>query len=122
MQQARSGQFDLLVLDVGLPDMSSFDVCGELRRFSLLPIIFLSTRGSKIDRLIGLEIGADDYMVKPLSPRELAARIRVVLRRLDHAVGSAGQHAPEAGVAVALGGFELDQSACASAMQARRYN
>jgi two-component system catabolic regulation response regulator CreB len=82
LQQARSDQFDLLVLDIGLPDMSGFDVCRELRRFSSLPIIFLSARGSEIDRLIGLEIGADDYMVKPFSPRELAARIRVVLRLL----------------------------------------
>ncbi|MFC5475034.1 two-component system response regulator CreB [Paraherbaspirillum soli] len=81
LQQAQSGQFDLAVLDVGLPDMSGFDVCRELRKFSSLPVIFLTARSSEIDRLIGLEIGADDYMVKPFSPRELAARIRVVLRR-----------------------------------------
>jgi len=85
LQQARSGQFDLLVLGVGPTAMGSFDVCRGLRRFSLLPIILLSTCGSKIDRLIGLVIIADDYMVKPFSQRELAVRIRLVLQRLDHA-------------------------------------
>ncbi|AMP02239.1 response regulator [Collimonas arenae] len=104
LQQARSGQFDLLVLDVGLPDMSGFDVCRELRRFSSLPVIFLTARGGEIDRLIGLEIGADDYMVKPFSPRELAARIRVVLRRLGHAEAT-----PEAAPTATLGAFEQDQ-------------
>lgn len=110
LQQARSGQFDLLVLDIGLPDMSGFDVCRELRRFSSLPIIFLSARGSEIDRLIGLEIGADDYMVKPFSPRELAARIRVVLRRLRRTTETEVAAAmPEAAPAANLGAFEQDQ-------------
>ncbi|AIY44000.1 Two-component response regulator CreB [Collimonas arenae] len=105
LQQARAGRFDLAVLDVGLPDMSGFDVCRELRKFSSLPVIFLTARGSEIDRLIGLEIGADDYMVKPFSPRELAARIRVVLRRLGQAP-AADASAPAAS---ALGAFEVDQ-------------
>ena len=104
LRQARSGQFDLLALDVGLPDMSGFDVCRELRRFSSLPVIFLTARGGEIDRLIGLEIGADDYMVKPFSPRELAARIRVVLRRLGHA-----EAVQEAAPTATLGAFEQDQ-------------
>ncbi|MEO6918285.1 MAG: two-component system response regulator CreB [Collimonas sp.] len=108
LQQARSGRFDLAVLDVGLPDMSGFDVCRALRKFSSLPVIFLTARGGEIDRLIGLEIGADDYMVKPFSPRELAARIRVVLRRLGHApAAEAGAATAAAG---ALGAFEVDQA------------
>lgn len=107
LQQARSGQFDLAVLDVGLPDMSGFDVCRELRKFSSLPVIFLTARGGEIDRLIGLEIGADDYMVKPFSPRELAARIRVVLRRLGHAPAADNNAAGRPAI-VTLGAFEMD--------------
>ena len=78
----RNGQFDLLLLDVGLPDANGFDLCRQLRTFSDIPVIFLTARASEIDRVVGLEIGADDYLTKPFSPRELVARIRVILRRL----------------------------------------
>ena len=70
------------MLDVGLPDMNGFEVCRQLRQFSNVPVIFLTARSDEIDRIVGLEIGADDYVTKPFSPRELVARIRVVLRRL----------------------------------------
>jgi two-component system catabolic regulation response regulator CreB len=72
---------DLVVLDVSLPDGSGFDLCRELRRTSSVPVIFLTSRASEIDRVVGLELGADDYVVKPFSPRELSARVRAVLRR-----------------------------------------
>ncbi len=72
----------LVVLDVGLPDTNGFEVCRRLRQFSNVPVIFLTARSDEIDRIVGLEIGADDYVSKPFSPRELVARIRVVLRRL----------------------------------------
>ena len=71
----------LVVLDVGLPDMSGLEVCRRLRQFSEVPVIFLTARSDEIDRIVGLEIGADDYVTKPFSPRELVARIRVILRR-----------------------------------------
>ncbi len=71
----------LVVLDVGLPDMSGLEVCRRLRQFSEIPVIFLTARSDEIDRIVGLEIGADDYVTKPFSPRELVARIRVILRR-----------------------------------------
>lgn len=73
--------FALAVLDVGLPDMSGFEVCRELQKRGELPVIFLTARSGEIDRVAGLELGADDYMAKPFSPRELTARIRAVLRR-----------------------------------------
>ena len=72
---------DLVLLDVMLPDGSGYDVCRELRRDSSVPIIMLTARGEETDRIVGLELGADDYIVKPFSAREVAARIRAVLRR-----------------------------------------
>jgi|EP01034_Spumella_vulgaris_P045760 two-component system catabolic regulation response regulator CreB len=73
---------ELVVLDIGLPDMSGLEVCRRLRQFSDAPVIFLTARSDEIDRVVGLEIGADDYVTKPFSPRELVARIRVILRRM----------------------------------------
>jgi two-component system catabolic regulation response regulator CreB len=72
---------DLVILDVGLPDISGFEVCKSIRKFSDVPIIFLTARGEEIDRVVGLEIGGDDYVVKPFSPRELVARVKVILKR-----------------------------------------
>lgn len=72
---------DLMVLDVGLPDENGFDFCRRLRAVSAVPIIFLTARDDEIDRIVGLELGADDYVTKPFSPRELTARIRAILRR-----------------------------------------
>jgi len=81
LQAFETGPPDLIVLDVMLPEMEGTDVCRALRRRSAVPILFLSSRDDEIDKIIGLEIGGDDYMVKPFSPRELVARIRVLLRR-----------------------------------------
>lgn len=72
---------DLVIMDVGLPDITGFEACKQLRRFSEVPLIFLTARGEELDRVIGLEIGADDYVVKPFSPREVAARVKVILKR-----------------------------------------
>lgn len=73
----------LVVLDVGLPDMSGFDVCREMQKLGAPPVIFLTARSSEVDRIVGLELGADDYLAKPFSPRELTARVRAVLRRAN---------------------------------------
>lgn len=78
---ARSEQPDLVILDLMLPGMDGFDVCKELRRETELPILMLTARGEEIDRVIGFEIGADDYVVKPFSPRELVGRVKAILRR-----------------------------------------
>jgi two-component system catabolic regulation response regulator CreB len=77
----KAGNCDLVVLDVGLPDISGFELCKAIRAFSQVPVIFLTARDDEIDKIVGLEIGADDYVTKPFSPRELAARIKTVLRR-----------------------------------------
>jgi two-component system catabolic regulation response regulator CreB len=72
---------DLIILDIGLPDINGLELCKEIRKAHTLPIIFLTARADEIDRVVGLEIGADDYVVKPFSPRELSARIKAILRR-----------------------------------------
>ena len=78
---ARRSPPALIVLDIGLPDIDGFEVCRIVRTFSDVPVIFLTSRSDEIDRVVGLEIGGDDYMVKPFSPRELLARIKAIRRR-----------------------------------------
>ena len=87
---ARVEKPDLIVLDLGLPEMDGLDVTRALRKESNVPIIMLTARSEESDKLIGLELGADDYIVKPFSPKELVARVRAVLRRFDAAQASAG--------------------------------
>jgi two-component system catabolic regulation response regulator CreB len=72
---------DLIILDIGLPDTSGFELCKQIRQQSDVPIIFLTARSEEVDRVVGLEIGGDDYVVKPFSPRELTARVKAILRR-----------------------------------------
>ena len=79
---------DFVVLDIGLPDFTGFDLCKKIRDFSQIPILFLTARDSEIDHILGLELGADDYVTKPFSPRTVVARIRAILRR--------GKAAPQA--------------------------
>lgn len=76
-----NGGIDLILLDVGLPDINGFELCKQIRQAYQVPIIFITARSDTIDRVVGLEIGADDYVVKPFSPREVTARIKAVLRR-----------------------------------------
>ena len=81
LQRALSGEYDMAILDVMLPKMNGFDVLRALREESKLPVIMLTARGDDMERIVGLEIGADDYLPKPFNPRELAARLRAILRR-----------------------------------------
>ncbi|WP_137921992.1 two-component system response regulator CreB [Hydrogenophaga sp. 2FB] len=95
---------DLAILDIGVPDGNGFDVCRAMRKSSELPIIFLTARSEEIDRVLGLELGADDYVVKPFSPREVCARVRAILRRSAGAV-------PATLPAAATGVLALDDQA-----------
>jgi DNA-binding response OmpR family regulator len=81
----RSLNPDLIVLDLGLPDQDGLDICRTIRKDSDVPIIMLTARGEESDKLVGLELGADDYLTKPFSPKELVARVRAVLRRMEKA-------------------------------------
>ena len=98
----QSQEIDLVVLDVGLPDENGFDFCRRIRIQSEVPIIFLTAREEEVDRIVGLELGADDYVTKPFSPRELTARIRAILRRTHN-----NRAHPESSSRPAL--FHIDQ-------------
>ncbi len=101
LDAAASEAFALAILDVGLPDLGGFALCRQLRARGDLPVIFLTARQEEADRVLGFELGADDYVPKPFSPRELVARVRAVLRR-------AGQAGATGGTRPASAGFEHD--------------
>ena len=105
LQRLAKQSFALVILDVGLPDMSGFEVCRQLRTTSNVPVVFVTARKDEIDRVVGLEIGADDYVVKPFTPRELTARIRAILRR-------SGSGSPAEPAAVAAPMFAIDDERC----------
>jgi two-component system, OmpR family, alkaline phosphatase synthesis response regulator PhoP len=110
----RSAKPDLLVLDLGLPGRDGLDVAREIRRWSDTPIVMLTARGDETDRIVGLEIGADDYVVKPFSPKELVARVRAVLRRTrtaargDEVVRAGDVEIDIAKMRVSVGGTQVD--------------
>ena len=101
LQAVKDHRPRLVVLDVGLPDVDGLEVCKRLRATSQIPVIFLTARDSEVDRVLGLELGGDDYLTKPFSPAELVARVKAVLRRVDGGpaaeVMQAGQVAIDAG-------------------------
>ena len=101
LEEALAGSFDVILLDVMLPGLSGLDVCQQLRRNSDVPIIMITARGEEADRVLGLEMGADDYMPKPYSARELLARIRATVRRVR------GQLGPKKNL-ISVGGLVLD--------------
>jgi len=101
LASVRGARPDLVVLDLGLPSIDGLDVAREILRTSTMPIVILTARGDESDRIVGLELGADDYVVKPFSPKELVARVRAVLRRTDPATGARAEH-------VRVGDLEID--------------
>ena len=113
LAQARRSRPDLVVLDLGLPDRDGLDVARSLRSLSNVPIVMLTARGEETDRIVGLELGADDYVVKPFSPRELVARVRSVLRR---ATGSSDDGAE----VVRVAGVEIDMPRRRVTVEGRR--
>jgi two-component system, OmpR family, response regulator CpxR len=107
LDRALNGDHLLVVLDVMLPGMNGFDVLRRIRNTSRIPVLLLTARGEDVDRIVGLEIGADDYLPKPFNPRELVARIRAILRRTQagEKSGAAEEQIPEV---VRVGDIELD--------------
>jgi OmpR family response regulator RpaB len=84
MKQLESQHYDLVILDIMLPEMDGFDVCKLIRKHSDIPILMLTARGEVMDRIVGLELGADDYLPKPFEPRELVVRMQSILKRVQH--------------------------------------
>ncbi|MDA8087766.1 MAG: response regulator transcription factor [Nitrospiraceae bacterium] len=110
-QRALSGEHALVVLDVMLPGISGFEVLRRIRERSGIPVLMLTARGDDVDRIVGLEMGADDYLPKPFNPRELVARIRAVKRRARPEVGKAGPEAARAGTdSMTVGDIFLDRA------------
>lgn len=107
LEYLKSTPVDLVILDIGLPDINGFEFFRRLREFSALPVIFLTARNVEVDKVSGLEMGADDYVVKPFSPRELTARVGVVLRRLKAAATADSVH----NLSSNAGPFEIDEVA-----------
>ena len=105
LERALQGNYSLGVLDVMLPGMNGFEVLRRIRSNSSLPVLLLTARGEDVDRIVGLEIGADDYLPKPFNPRELVARIRAILRRTQEGPGGTGSQVPEV---VKVADVELD--------------
>jgi len=105
LEKAKSGEYDMAILDVMLPKMNGFEVLRSLREESKLPVLMLTARGDDMERIVGLEIGADDYLPKPFNPRELVARLRAIMRRIqgDNGVASASEK-------VQVGDLELSAS------------
>jgi len=108
--------FALVVLDVGLPDGNGFDFCRAIRRAHEVPILFLTARGAEVDRVVGLELGADDYVTKPFSPREVTARVKAILRRGRLAAGAENAVAAATGRQVeeheGAAEFTVDEERC----------
>jgi len=100
LERALSGDYALVILDVMLPGKNGLDVLRDLRQKSHVPVLILTARGEDVDRIVGLEIGADDYLPKPFNPRELLARVRAILRRVSQPADNAGP--------IAVGDVELD--------------
>lgn len=90
LARAKTDAFDLVILDIGLPEMDGLEVCKALRKTSDVPILFLTARDDEIDRVLGMEIGGDDYVTKPFSPRELVARLKAILKRTARVVPTTG--------------------------------
>lgn len=119
LAKGRSGRFDLIVLDIGLPEMDGLAMCRELRSSTQTPVLFLTAREDEIDRVLAFELGGDDYVTKPFSPRELVARVRAILRRSTAVqqgttrtrgvleVDAARHHCAVAGVPLALTNREM---------------
>jgi len=108
IERALSGTHALVVLDVMLPGMSGFDVLRQIREKSRVPVIMLTARGDDVDRIVGLEMGADDYLPKPFNPRELVARIRAIQRRAEIPAGDGQQQIKEQSSRLQVGDVELD--------------
>ena len=111
MEKIKSGQFDIILLDVMLPEKDGFEICQEVREFSDVPIIMLTAKGEDINKILGLEYGADDYITKPFNILEVKARIKTILKRAEKKAPAAGNNEKSKGTVYNESGFFLDGDA-----------
>lgn len=117
LARALSGEYEMAILDVMLPKMDGFEVLRNLRKESKLPVIMLTARGDDMERIVGLEIGADDYLAKPFNPRELAARLRAILRRTAEPASS-----EQVGEVIELDGIAISSSSRLATLDGEELN
>ena len=117
LARALSGEYEMAILDVMLPKMDGFEVLRNLRKESKLPVIMLTARGDDMERIVGLEIGADDYLAKPFNPRELAARLRAILRRTAEPASS-----EQVGEVIELNGISISSSSRLATLDGEELN
>ena len=117
LARALSGEYEMALLDVMLPKMDGFEVLRNLRKESKLPVIMLTARGDDMERIVGLEIGADDYLAKPFNPRELAARLRAILRRTAEPASS-----EQVGEVIELNGISISSSSRLATLDGEELN
>jgi len=118
LERARSGDYDMAILDVMLPKMNGFEVLRNLREKSSLPVLMLTARGDDMERIVGLEIGADDYLPKPFNPRELVARLRAIMRRIHTGDDNGGA----AGEKIQIGDIDLSPSSRSAKLDGEELN
>ena len=107
LEYAKNNQYDIILLDIMLPKLDGMQVCQQIREFSNIPIIMLTAKGETFDKVLGLELGADDYMVKPFEPKELLARVKAVLRRSDTKESNAEKEIVFPNLTINLSNYEL---------------
>lgn len=123
LEQASSGAHDLVVLDLMLPGLDGLEVCRRLRKVTAVPVIMLTALGQETDRIVGLDVGADDYLAKPFSARELSARIRAVLRRADGLVTTPVAEVLEAGdLEIDTGTHEARLAGCSVSLTVKEFD
>ena len=119
LEMAKKTEYDIVLLDVMLPKMDGFEVCQRIREFSNMPIIMLTAKGDDMDKILGLEYGADDYITKPFNPIEVLARVRSQLRRYNKLGGSEDSNKKEV---LSCGGVTLDIAQSRSQWTAKKYH
>ena len=111
VRMCREGEYDILIVDIMMPELDGFSACREIRKFSDVPIIMLSARGEEYDKINGFELGVDDYVVKPFSPKELMLRVDAVMKRYSAGRKNTVREAPATNLVFELGGLRVDVTA-----------
>ncbi|MGN0621476.1 MAG: response regulator transcription factor [Porcipelethomonas sp.] len=122
IEKVRNNDYDLIVMDIMMPKLDGFSTCKELKKYKDIPVIMLSARGEEYDKLFGFEIGIDDYVVKPFSPKELMARIKAVIKRNSHNESSSPERMKFEGLEIDIAGREVYVDGKKASMTPKEYD